>query len=250
MLGESALALCVTLAIAAGVAYPEYTALLIRPENAPANWAPNPVLAFSIGVAGIFNVGLGIPQWLGLLMGLLMVEGFILDTLDVSIRLNRYLLEEIWAVCFEKVPAFLKNFWVNAGIAVTLMLIFAYGNTAQSLWPIFGTGNQLLASLSLLAVSVWMIMNQRKVTLVLVPAIFISITTVVSLIYLLGWTYLPAEKYLLALIDVLFLGLAAGVVFFAIKKVRQIRPEEPEEPEPTEEIPLPPLPPEIAPQAE
>ena len=221
MSGESILALCVTLAIAVGVSYSDYTALLIRPENAPAGWAANPVLAFALGVSGICQAGLGIPKWLGLVFGLLMVEGFVLDTLDVSIRLNRYLLEEIWATCFKTVPQFLKNFWVNSGISVALMLLLAYGNSAQNLWPIFGTGNQLLASLSLLAVSVWMIAHKRNFYPVLIPAIFVGITTIASLIYLLGWRYYPQGKYLLAATDVIFLCLAAGVMVYALKAARK-----------------------------
>jgi carbon starvation protein len=221
MIGESALALCVALAIATGVSYSEYTSYLIKPFDAPETWRQNPVLAFSVGVAGICDVGLGIPKWLGLVFGLLMVEGFVLDTLDVSIRLNRYLLEEVWAVAFRKVPKFLKNFWVNSGISVALMLGLAYGNTANNLWPIFGSGNQLLASLSLVTLSVWFLKRKRRVAFVLGPAIFVAITTIASLVYLLYAKYLPGGKTLLAVTDVIFLVLAAGIFALAARAARQ-----------------------------
>lgn len=210
MLGESALALCVTLAIAVGISFTEYNSFLIRPAGAPPNWTENPVLAFSVAVAGLCEQGLGIPLWLGLVFGLLMVEGFVLDTLDVSIRLNRYLLEEIWSDLFRAVPRVLRNYWVNSGLAVALMLALAFTNTANHLWPIFGTGNQLLASLSLFTMSLWLHKQGRRCWFVFIPAVLVSVTTLASLVYLLKMYYVPKGKYLLAVVDVIFLGLALG----------------------------------------
>ena len=164
MLGESALALCVTIAIAVGVSYAEYTSFLVKPENALTTWKANPVLAFSFFLFFICEAGLGIPRWLGLVFGLLMVEGFVLDTLDVSIRLNRYLFEEVWSVMFKKTPKLMRNKYFNSGISVVLMLLLAFGNSAQTLWPIFGSGNQLLAALSLLIISILLLKNQLQLT--------------------------------------------------------------------------------------
>jgi carbon starvation protein len=218
MLGESMLAVVVTLSIAAGVSYGEYQSLLVRPAEASADWRANPVLAFSLGVAGICEVGLGIPKWLGIVFGLLMVEGFVLDTLDVAVRLNRYLFEEVWSIVFrKKVPRLLKNYWFNSGIAVGFMLLLAYRNTADRLWPIFGTGNQLLAALSLLAVSAWFWQQRRRIAYTFIPAVLVGITTIVSLIYLLFSKYLPAKNYLLAATDLIILGLAMGVVIIFLQ---------------------------------
>ncbi len=219
MLGESALALCVALALAYGISYGEYSSFLVKPEGAAASWKSNPVLAFSVGVAGVCEAGLGIPRWLGVIFGLLMVEGFVLDTLDVSIRLNRYLLEEVWAVLFRRVPAILRSYWVNSGLSVGLMLAIAFGNTADQLWPIFGSGNQLLASLSLLTLSVWFILRKRRVFFIVIPAVLVGVTTVASLVWLLWKRYTPSGNYLLATVAVIFLLLAAGVAYNAIRAV-------------------------------
>ncbi len=223
MLGESALALCVTLAIAVGMTYPEYMSYLVRPVDAGPDWKANPVLAFSVGVAGLCERGLGIPVWLGVVFGLLMVEGFVLDTLDVAIRLNRYLLEEIWSALFRRVPRLLRNFWFNSGLSVGLMLILAYKQRADSLWPIFGTGNQLLASLTLCTLSIWFYRQGRPVVYVLVPAVLVGLTTFASLIYLLGWKYWPSRNYLLITVDIVFLALALGVVVLAVRAARCAR---------------------------
>ncbi len=220
MLGESILALCVTLTIAVGMQYSEYLSFLVKPANAPIDWKANPVLAFSVGVAGVAKQGLGIPLWLGLVFGLLMVEGFVLDTLDVSVRLNRYLLEEVWNALFKSVPSFLKKPLINSLISVILMLLMSYGNTANLLWPIFGSANQLLAALSLITIAVWMKKRGIKISYILIPAVLVFITTIAALCYILLTKYLPSGNYLLSGLSISFILLAISFAFVALKKMR------------------------------
>ncbi len=225
MLGESALALCVTLAIAAGMSYTDYVSLVVKPTDAPVGWKSNPVLAFSVGVAGICHQGLGIPPWLGIVFGLLMVEGFILDTLDVAIRLNRYLLEEIRATLFRgRFLHFPGSYWIDSGISVALMLALAFSNTADKLWPIFGTGNQLLASLSLVTITIWLFRRKRPIVYVLLPAVLVAVTTVGSLIYLITVRYWPQKNYLLMITACVFLSLALGYFAIAVKSLFRRNP--------------------------
>lgn len=49
-------------------------------------------------------------------------------------------------------------------------------------WPIFGTSNQLLASLTLLAISVWLIRSGRNAIYSIVPMVFMMVVTLWSLI--------------------------------------------------------------------
>jgi len=221
MLGESALAIAVTLSVAAGVAYADYAACIVRPEGAPTGWRANPGLAFSLGVAGTLEMGLGIPRYMGVVFGLLMLEGFVLDTLDVSVRLNRYLLEELWSLVFTRVPAILRTYWANAAIAAALMCALAYGNTADRLWPIFGTGNQLFAALSLVTISVWLQRQGRNPWYTLAPGLFVAATTVDSLASLLKNRYVPEGKLLLGALAVAFLVTAIGVLAIAARAWRR-----------------------------
>jgi carbon starvation protein len=156
-----------------------------------------------------------------------MIEGFVLDTLDVSIRLNRYLLEEVWSLAFggpARVPRLLRSYWTNSGIAVGAMLLLAYRNTADVLWPIFGTGNQLLAALSLLAISVWLYKARARVAFTLLPMAFVLVITLWSLLSLsigsLGSAQgidVPAMNGLAALVLV---GLALFLTGSALWKLR------------------------------
>ncbi len=49
-------------------------------------------------------------------------------------------------------------------------------------WPIFGTSNQLLASLTLLALSVWLISRGKPVLYTILPMLFMLVMTLWSLI--------------------------------------------------------------------
>jgi carbon starvation protein len=82
---------------------------------------------------------------------LLAFSTFVYDTLDVATRLARYIFQEItgWK---SKVGAF-------GATLVSVLLPLAFLMTAEEkaylvAWPIFGTSNQMLASLSLLAISI------------------------------------------------------------------------------------------------
>jgi len=141
----------------------------------------------------------------------------VLFILAVAVRLNRYLFEELWQAITEKVPWFWRNFWVNSALAVLLMWVLAYSNTFAALWPIFGTANQLLAALSLMAVSVWLYVRRKKNWFTVLPAIFMILTTVASLLILLWNKYLPQKNYILIGMDSLLLICALGVAFLAVR---------------------------------
>ncbi len=96
------------------------------------------------------------------------------------------------------------------------MWSLAYSNAFNALWPIFGTANQLLAAMALLTVSAWLLLRKRKNWFTLVPAVFMVVTTLVSLGILLTG-YIRKGNYILIAADVLLLALSAGVVTLALK---------------------------------
>ena len=213
MLLESLLSVCVLLALGAVMAFSDYKAIVWPTDPAVKS---NPILGFSLAAGQLFHKGLGIPVALGTVFGILLVEGFVITTLDAAVRLNRYLFEELWAIVFRKVPALLKHYWFNSGLSVVLMWSLAYSNAFNALWPIFGTANQLLAAMALLTVSAWLLLRKRKNWFTLVPAVFMVATTLVSLGILLTG-YIRKGNYILIAADVLLLALSAGVVALSLK---------------------------------
>jgi carbon starvation protein len=213
MLLESLLAVCVLLALGAALGFGDYKSIVWPTEPGIKS---NPILGFSLAAGQLFYRGLGIPVALGTVFGILLVEGFVITTLDAAVRLNRYLFEELWGIVFKKIPGLLKRYWVNSGLSVVIMWGLASSNAFNLLWPIFGTANQLLAAMSLLAVSSWLMLRKKRAWFTLIPAVFMLVTTLASLVILFA-QYLRQKNYVLAAADVVLFGLAVGVVMLVGK---------------------------------
>ena len=216
MLLESLLALCVLVAVGSMLAFGDYRSIVFPADPAAKS---NPILAFSLAVGHLLNLGLAVPTAYGTVAGILLVEGFVITTLDAAVRLNRYLFEELWEILLGKnrVPAAMRHPWFNSGLSVAFMLLLAWTNAFSAIWPIFGSANQLLAALSLIAVSAWLVAKggKRFPVYTLVPAVAMLITTVVSLLILLE-TYVGARQWSLVAATVVLLALSLGVAVLAV----------------------------------
>jgi carbon starvation protein len=156
----------------------EYLALVY-----PAEGLSNPVLGFALAAGRLINTAIpAIPVAIAVVLGILMIEGFVVTTLDTAVRLCRYLIEEFWSFAFQgHAPALLRRPWVNTAVAVALMLFFAFSSTVRQMWPVFGAGNQLIGALALTTVSVWLVQRGRRYKFALIPAAFMIITTLAAL---------------------------------------------------------------------
>lgn len=213
MLLESVLAILVILAIASSLKHSDYMLIAW-----PAEGSGNPVLAFAISVGYLVHNSFGIPTALGAIIGILMVEGFVVTTLDSAVRLNRYIFEEFWRMIFKKVPAIFNKYWFNSGLAVILMFALAVSNGYRLIWPVFGASNQLLAALTLIAITVWLNLAGKKSWFTFIPAILMLATTIASLIYYLFFKYIPAGNIILSVTDIILLILSGGVVIQSLRK--------------------------------
>jgi len=220
MLLEGLLAIGVMIAVGCGIMFSDYVSIVFPTA---AGVKANPILAFAAGVGGLMDKSLGIDPIYGTIFGILLVEGFVVTTLDTAVRLNRYLLEEVWQVIFKNVPAIMKSYLFNAFLCVFLMYILAYTNAFAAIWPIFGSANQLLASLALIAVSAWLAKRKKTTWFTVLPAIFMMVTTLYSLVSLLVTKYIPKNNVALSLVDILLIILAIGVIILAYKKWQELR---------------------------
>ena len=218
MLLEGLLAVGVLVAVGCGIVYKDYINIVFPTV---AGMKSNPILAFALSTGGLLNKGLGIPAVYGTVFGILLVEGFVVTTLDTAVRLNRYLLEELWTAVFKEVPKLFKTYIFNSLICVILMFVLSYFNAFLVIWPIFGSANQLLASLALIAVSVWLVNRGKKAIFTVIPAIFMMATTLYSLVILLLTVYLPKKNFMLLIVDLLLIVLSIGVIVLAIKKWKE-----------------------------
>lgn len=212
MILEGALAVLVLVAVATGISFQDYMSI-VWPEK-----GANVILGFSLSMGGLLQTALSIPLFAGTIFGILMIEGFIVTTLDTAVRLNRYLFEELWSILFKKVPGFMKNFWFNSGLSVVLMLYLGYNNYYTVIWPIFGSANQLLAGLALIAVAMWLLYRGKPNWFAVIPAAFMMVTTITALYILLVTKYIPTHNIPLMITDLCLMGLSVGVIVLSIKK--------------------------------
>ena len=186
----------------------------------------NPVLAFGVAVGKVVHAGLGwIPPAIGTVFAMLILEGFIITTLDAAVRLNRYLFEELWGTLFANPPRLLRHYWVNSGLAVALMLTFAFSNSVLSLWTLFATSNQLLAALVLGVITFWLVRQGLRFFYTLIPAVVMLATTVTMLVMqLIDFLRKPAGAvpWDLVVADVALVGLTLGLVVMSVKGIARI----------------------------
>jgi len=101
---------------------------------------------------------LGLPQIVGITLMGVFIASFAGTTLDTSVRIQRYVVSEL--ANDLKIP-YLGNRWVATSFAVVTAAGLAFatgadGKGAMILWPLFGSANQLLASLALLVITLYL----------------------------------------------------------------------------------------------
>ena len=117
----------------------------------------------------------------------LTVSVFCLTSLDTATRLARYMFQEFFipvgktvddVTGFKKVMA---NPYVATVITVVLGILLGL-NGYQKIWALFGSANQLLAALGLLAVATWLGRIGKNNKMFLIPMAFMLVVTIASLI--------------------------------------------------------------------
>jgi carbon starvation protein len=214
MLVESVLAISVLIAVSAALPHAEYLSVVY-----PAVGPSNPMLGFALGAGRLMHDAFPLlPVAVAVVFAILMVEGFVVTTLDSSVRLCRYLLEEFWRFAFaDGPPAALRNIYVNSAFAVALMFGFSVSGTVRQMWPIFGAGNQLIGALSLTTVSVWLAQRARRNVFTLIPAVFMIVTTIAAL-WIQAERNLTGANPILGVTAVVLLLLAVGVVAVGVAR--------------------------------
>ncbi|MBN2185160.1 MAG: carbon starvation protein A [Candidatus Krumholzibacteriota bacterium] len=181
MLAEGLLAMIVVLACTSGISKEGWFEHYSSWQAASGLTAK--MLAFVDG-AGVFVSKVGIPLGIAKSFIVVMAVGFAMTTLDSGTRLLRYNIEELGEGLSVKS---LKNRYFAAFIAIAgigyFSLMTIQGKPAGlALWALFGTTNQVLASLGLLAVSLFLYRMGRPIIYTVIPMIGMMIMTGTAMI--------------------------------------------------------------------
>jgi carbon starvation protein len=135
---------------------------------------------------GIILSTVGIPESYGAPFMALVMVSFLLTSTDTALRLGRYMFEEIVGTPETSLEETASNKYVNAGFQSVLAFVLVASGTWGDLWPLFGSANQLLASLALLTATVWLANWDRSKQLISsgVPTVLMAFITVAALLYL------------------------------------------------------------------
>lgn len=140
-------------------------------------------VSLAIGMAQIFSGLPGMERLLGYWFHFaIMFEAlFILTTVDTGTRVARYVLQELMGKVHP--PLGQQSSRTGSLLATTLVVAawgyLIYTGNIATIWPLFGTGNQLLATIALAIVTTWLV-NMGKTRYALftaVPMLFVGVTT-------------------------------------------------------------------------
>ena len=137
----------------------------------------SPVAAFASGLGGFISVW-GFPTEYAVSLAFAAFIVIVLVVTQLLFRVMRVTLTE-WLG--EIVPP-LRNQHVASFVSIALAILLVMTGTWIYLWQLFGAANQLMAALSLLLVTLWLVSVGKKWVFAGIPMIFMYVTTVASIV--------------------------------------------------------------------
>ncbi|UOW01398.1 carbon starvation protein A [Agrococcus sp. SCSIO52902] len=187
------------------------------------------VTAFVQGGGALMENGLGLPASLSATVLATMAVLFAATTMDTGMRLLRFVVQEIgdaFKVRITKVPATLVVVVVGLGLTFSQGL---GGEGGLRIWPLFGTTNQLLASLTLSIIAVMLIRKRRNPWPALIPLTLVFVLSFWAAIEQLTSFAAPGNAdWLLFALDVVIIVASVWVGIEAVLAMRRAMKEPPE----------------------
>ncbi len=199
------------------------TTIMIAAPDATKGLAPGTI--YGNGIGQFLTLVIGEDKLaFAITFGAMAFSTFVFDTLDVSMRLGRYLLQELFG-WRGRAGAFAATL---ATVAIpTYFIAFGEKGTWLKFWTLFGASNQLLAALSLLVITVWLHQARKRIAFTLVPMLFVLTITLWSLTKLLVANLRAANGIDIAFMNAMAAAaltlLALFLVASALVKVREER---------------------------
>ncbi|MEM7645560.1 MAG: carbon starvation protein A [Pseudomonadota bacterium] len=219
MVGEGLLALLATLAVSTGFESPQAWHNHYETWGAAKGLSAS-IEAFVLGSARFLeSLGIG-PEFSRTMMSVLIIS-FAATSLDTATRIQRYVISEVGEITNQK---FLTSPWISAGLAVLsalfLMFIQSGGKGGLVLWPLFGATNQMLASLTLMLICVYLIKRGKKVINYFIPFVFVYIMTFLGLLFNCVHFLFHKKSLLLLALSLVLLVIQILIAYEAKKSLR------------------------------
>ncbi len=143
-------------------------------------------VSLAVGMAKIFSAIPGLKHLMSYWYHFaIMFEAlFILTTIDAGTRIARFVLQDAFGKVYKP---FANPTWLPGNLLASLLVVFAWGyfiytGSVSTIWPMFGSANQLLASLALAVGTSYLINTGKKryAWITIIPMLFVGITTLVA----------------------------------------------------------------------
>ncbi|HRH44241.1 MAG TPA: carbon starvation CstA family protein [Pyrinomonadaceae bacterium] len=162
--------------------------------------------------------------------GAMAFSTFVFDTLDVSMRLGRYLIQELTGIR-SRIGAVIATL---ATVAIPLyMAFYAKSGSYLDFWTLFGASNQLLAGLTLLSITAWLYQARQRIAFTLLPMLFVLTITLWALTKLAIGNFQASTgvdvKMFNGIASVALVSLAIFLIITALIKLRNDKKLEPTE---------------------
>jgi len=195
-------------------------------------------VSFAVGMAEIFH---GVPGMARLTsywfhFAILFEALFILTTIDAGTRVGRYVLQELLNKVhkpFASTRSLAANL-LASGFIVLCWGYLVWGGSIATIWPLFGTANQLLAAIALSTMTAWLV-NHGKAAfawLTIIPAAFVLATTISAAVLSTTGVYWPMARHPgteaqgwveTILMTAFVVGAVIVIVFSALRCIQTLR---------------------------
>ncbi|MFC1666792.1 carbon starvation protein A [Candidatus Omnitrophota bacterium] len=201
MVLEAVLAVLALLAVSAGLSSGVLKSMLSKGGSGP------------IGAFGRGYGALTAPILFGKgsLIAIMILNAFILTTLDTATRICRYLSEELFKI---------KNRFFSTFVVIFTSGALALSGKWSKIWPIFGASNQLVAALSFVVISSWLLGRGKSLKFTFFPVVFMLLTSVGALLYQLVY-FIKDKNIVLVCVSIVLMILSIMMVFDVLSLVKK-----------------------------
>lgn len=167
-----------------------------------------PIVAFGTGYGRMISALPGMTLMAGMFIGMLMLNAFVITTLDTSTRLARFIIGELAD------NKGIGNRWIATLITIAAAGYMGASGSYKTIWPVFGATNQLVAALALIIISSYLIGVRKPRIYTVIPALFMLVTTIGALIYqMIG--FFESGDLVLGILSIILTGLALFITYEA-----------------------------------
>lgn len=197
--------------------------------------AGTPFQTFSHSVASFLTTIFGVPQQIAACILTMCVSALALTSVDAVARIGRMSLQELFTPSEGEEKNAVQKLFTNTVFSTVLTLLGGYALCIagyMSIWPLFGSANQLLSALVLTGLAVFLKSTGRKGWMLYGPMAIMFVVTMTALIEQIIKIFgaISAGKFVLMVhglqlvVAVALIVLALLVVYHCVLKLKNAAP--------------------------